>query len=382
MALLVAVPSAPAFGLQPSDEFQVPFACGESWEGSTRATHSPSSLAVDWNRDGSDLGHLVIASAPGVVESVVDLGDSSYGLHVVIDHGAGWTTLHAHLSSTFVVSGQPVDQGQTIGLLGSSGNSSSPHLHYEQRHNGSDQHAEFDEIAFTYNSWIDSRNCADVPVVGDWNGDRRSDVGTFSRRATGSLFRQRLPGGGERRLPWGKTTDQPLVGDWNGDGQFEPGVWRPTTRRFVLSTPRPEPRRIRFGESHETPLAGDWDGDGRWDVGTFDAATATFSLRAANGSLSTKSFGSTSRLPLAGDWDGDGRWTVGTFDPATATFSLDLGGGATKTIRFGSATCLPVVGNWNTDATSDVGVWDTTTGVFSERLGPRHTKTVRFGHIR
>ncbi|MEJ7745100.1 MAG: M23 family metallopeptidase [Nocardioidaceae bacterium] len=140
------------------------------------------------------------------MESVVDLGDSSYGLHVVIDHGGGWTTLHAHLSSTYVVRGQPVDQGQVIGLVGSSGNSSSPHLHYEQRLNRSDQQVQFDGTAFIYNSWIESRNCADVPVVGDWNGDRVSDVGTFSRRASGSVFRKRLPGaacarrrGGRRR---------------------------------------------------------------------------------------------------------------------------------------------------------------------------------------
>nr|MBA3233597.1 M23 family peptidase [Propionibacteriales bacterium] len=74
--------------------FQMPFACGERWEGSTRPSHSPSSLSVDWNRDANDEGHLVVASAAAVVTSVVDLGDSSYGLYIVLDHGNGWTTLH------------------------------------------------------------------------------------------------------------------------------------------------------------------------------------------------------------------------------------------------------------------------------------------------
>ena len=378
----VAAPTPAQAINSPSDDFQVPFACGESWEGSTRSSHSPSSLAIDWNSAGDDLGRLVVASAPGVVESVIDLGGSSYGLYVVIDHGADWTTLHAHLLSALVVAGQRVDQGQVIGQVGSSGGSSGPHLHYEQRLDRSDQHARFDGIDFAYNSWITSRNCADVPVVGDWNGDRRTDVGAFSRRSTGSVFRKRLPGGAQRIVAFGQTTDQPLVGDWNGDGQFEPGVWRQATQRFVLSRPRREPRRFTFGKPLATAVAGDWDGDGRWDVGTFEAATTTFSLRYAGGALSTKTFGSVGSLPITGDWDGDRRWGVGTFNPAQGRFRLDLSGGLTKKILFGTARSLPVVGHWNADAVSDVGVWGTKSGIFSQRLGPNRTRTVQFGHAR
>ncbi|MBA2445552.1 MAG: M23 family metallopeptidase [Nocardioidaceae bacterium] len=379
---VVALPLTADGALSPDEDFQVPFACGESWEGGTRPSHSPSSLAVDWNRDSNDLGHLVIASSPGVVESVKDLGDSSYGLYVVIDHGRGWSTLHAHLLTSFVVPGQRIDQGQAIGQVGSSGSSSAPHLHYEQRLDRLYTHVQFDGTSFEYDSWLDSRNCPDVPVVGDWNGDRVSDVGTFRRGAAGGVLRQRLPGGARRNLPWGKSTDQPLVGDWNGDGQFEPGVWRQARQRFILAAPRPKPRRVRFGDARDSAIAGDWDGDGRWDVGTFDAGTTTFSLRNADGYVSTKVFGSVSSLPVTGDWDGDGRWGVGTFDPATATFRLDLGAGGTKKIMFGNKLSLPVIGKWNSDAVSDVGVWNTSTGVFSERLGPNRTRTIRFGHRR
>lgn len=382
-ALTVNVMPLPAqAALSPDDDFQVPFACGESWEGGTRPSHSPSSLAVDWNRDSNDLGQLVIASAPGVVESVKNLGDSSYGLYVVIDHGGGWTTLHAHLLSSFVVPGQRIDQGQAIGQVGSSGSSSGPHLHYEQRLNRTDTHARFDGTSFEYDSWIDSRNCPDVPVVGDWNGDRVSDVGTFSRRPSGGVLRQRLPGAVRRSQPWGKSTDQPLVGDWDGDGQFEPGVFRQARQRFILAMPQAKPLRVRFGDARDWAIAGDWDGDGRWDVGTFNAGTTTFSLRNADGYVSTKIFGSVSSLPVTGDWDGDGRWGVGTYDPATATFRLDLGAGSTKTIVFGNRNSLPVIGMWNPDAVSDVGVWNPSTGVFSERLGPNRTRTIRFGHRR
>ncbi|MEJ7706034.1 MAG: M23 family metallopeptidase [Nocardioidaceae bacterium] len=365
-----------------STEFQMPFACGQEWEGSTRPTHSPSSLAVDWNRDSADAGQLVVATAPGVVESVTDLGDSSYGLYVVIDHGGGWTTLHAHLLRALVVAGQTVDIGQVIGQVGDSGSSSGAHLHYEQRLNRDDQHAVFDGTRFAYDSRLQSRNCVDVPIAGDWNGDRVSDVGTFSRRAAHGVLRERQPGGGRRVLGWGASTDQPVVGDWNGDGQFEPGVWRQLSHTFALPTARGSTRIVNFGGSRHLAVAGDWNGDGRWDVGTFNPRSQTFHLRYPGGEVSTRVFGSVDTLPLTGDWDGDGRWDVGGFDPVTATFSLDLRAGTTKSVSFGDSGSLPVIGRWNTDATSDLGVWDPATGRFSLRLGPRRVKTIRFGHIR
>ena len=61
---------------------------------------------------------------------------SSYGNYVVIDHGNGNSTLYAHMSSRAVSEGQMVSQGQTIGAVGDTGNTSGPHLHYEVRRNG------------------------------------------------------------------------------------------------------------------------------------------------------------------------------------------------------------------------------------------------------
>ncbi len=374
-------PALPAVASEVPD-WQMPFACGESWEGSTRATHHPSPYSIDWNRDRYDLGHIVSASAPGVVSSVVDLGDASYGLYVVINHGSGWTSLYAHLQKALVVAGQRVDQGQTLGLLGDSGGSSGAHLHYEQRLDKTDQPAMFDGTAFVYDSWLTSLNCGDVPIVGDWNGDRFSDVGVFGRRAGAAAFRKRFPTGNVKRVIYGLPTDTPLVGDWDADGRSDLGVWSQPTATFALKKSNGSLQVFSFGDRNDVPVTGDWNGDGRWDVGTFNPGTATFFLRDARGNLTTKVFGAVSSLPITGDWDGDGRSNVGVYDPDTTTFSLAMPDGTTKTVVYGTSTSLPVVGSWNTDGVSDLGVWDMSTGVFSKRLTAQRTERIRFGSIR
>jgi hypothetical protein len=116
--------------------FRMPFLCGQTWIASTRSNHSPQ-LAVDFNRD-NDFGDAVIASAGGTIYRIANLGDTSYGRYMIINHGNGWQTLYAHLSETFGREGQAVAQGTRIGSVGNSGGSTGAHLHYEQRYNGND----------------------------------------------------------------------------------------------------------------------------------------------------------------------------------------------------------------------------------------------------
>ncbi|MBQ9546821.1 MAG: M23 family metallopeptidase [Bacteroidales bacterium] len=83
-------------------------------------------------------GEPVYATGDGVVRvaSRNAEGLSGYGLAVFIDHGYGFQTLYAHLSSVSVSPGQKVRRGEKIGAVGSSGLSTGSHLHYEVFQNG------------------------------------------------------------------------------------------------------------------------------------------------------------------------------------------------------------------------------------------------------
>jgi murein DD-endopeptidase MepM/ murein hydrolase activator NlpD len=84
---------------------------------------------------GGALGNAIYAADSGVI---VYAGWSNYGYGnlLVIDHGNGWQTAYAHLSVIKVSCGQSVTRGSMIAAMGSTGNSSGPHLHFEMSING------------------------------------------------------------------------------------------------------------------------------------------------------------------------------------------------------------------------------------------------------
>ncbi|MBQ2739246.1 MAG: peptidoglycan DD-metalloendopeptidase family protein [Oscillibacter sp.] len=91
------------------------------------------------NHKGTDIGRVgytseIYAAKAGTV--IISTYSKSYGNYVVISHGSGNTTLYGHMSSRKVNVGQRVKQGDVIGITGSTGNSTGPHLHFEITENG------------------------------------------------------------------------------------------------------------------------------------------------------------------------------------------------------------------------------------------------------
>ena len=80
-------------------------------------------------------GTPVHTTADGVVISAEPV-TGGYGRLVVVDHGGGYQTYYAHLSKILVHAGQELRRGEVVGLVGSTGRTTAPHLHYEVRING------------------------------------------------------------------------------------------------------------------------------------------------------------------------------------------------------------------------------------------------------
>ena len=110
-------------------DFQAPFPCGESWTYSHHSQEVRRALDFIDNAGGTD-GAPALAAAAGVATRHDEPGGA--GNYIVIDHGGGWTTYYFHLQAFSVEDGTYVEQGQEVGLVGSTGASSGAHLHFEE----------------------------------------------------------------------------------------------------------------------------------------------------------------------------------------------------------------------------------------------------------
>ena len=95
---------------------------------------------------GCNYGSDIWCAAAGTVISAGENG--GYGNCVMVNHGNGYTTLYAHMSSIAVSTGQRVSQGQVLGYCGATGNVTGAHLHFEVRNSATGE--TMNPMAFSY----------------------------------------------------------------------------------------------------------------------------------------------------------------------------------------------------------------------------------------
>jgi hypothetical protein len=134
---------------------KLPLAGGKNWllttqnggnifcSGGMDSYHTGSGYySLDFDDYNSADGHITDSPIYAVASGTVDTGDygydaSSYGHWVRINHGNGYKTLYAHMAAQSLITSGTVNQGDHLGTVGSTGNSSGTHLHFQVYYNGS-----------------------------------------------------------------------------------------------------------------------------------------------------------------------------------------------------------------------------------------------------
>jgi hypothetical protein len=205
----------------------------------------------------------------------------------------------------------------------------------------------------------------DRPMLGDIDGDGRADL-ILWRASTGTWFwllssadyAYSSAGG----VQWGNNSlgDVPLLGDFDGDGRSDPAVWRASsgTWFWLLSTRgyatnAAASRQWGNQAAGDTPIVGDLDGDGRTELTVWRASTGTWFWLSSSTQYATAAsvqWGNQAAgdRPLLGDFDGDGRGDVAVWRASTGTWfwlssSSNFATGAARSRQWGSPTDVPVV---------------------------------------
>ena len=188
----------------------------------------------------------------------------------------------------------------------------------------------------------------DLPVVGDWDGDGKADVAVYREGIGGaqSYFFYRpsgTPGVNFVSIPWGITGDKPVVGDFDGDGKTDAAVFRPSSGAwFVRYSSTGQFFAVQWGANGDLPTPADYDGDGKTDVSVFRPSNGGwYRINSANNSFVGGQFGIAEDIPVAADYDGDGRVDLAVFRPSTGTWYLLRSQQGFSAVQFGSSGDRP-----------------------------------------
>jgi len=198
-----------------------------------------------------------------------------------------------------------------------------------------------------------------TPIIGDWDGTGKDDVGMVVEVNGKSVFLTYVPVTGQsRRILYPIGT--PLVGDWDNDGHSDVGIVTEVNgkaRYMLYSLTSEESLQVTYPLG--TPIVGDWDGDGNDDVGAVVEVNgkAKYLMYSPTTGQSLAAVTYPIGTPIVGDWDGDGKDDIGVVVELNGKaqylmYSPTTGQSQKVTYPIGT----PIVGDWDGDGKDDVGV--------------------------
>ncbi|WP_406701360.1 Ig-like domain-containing protein (plasmid) [Singulisphaera sp. Ch08] len=198
----------------------------------------------------------------------------------------------------------------------------------------------------------------DIPLLGDFNGDGRSDLAVYRPSTAQWLVQGIFPANG---IQFGyANVDLPAPADYYGTGTTTLATFRPTTGEWFIAgdgTP------IKLGRQGDTPVPADYDGDGKADIAVFEPASSTnptrWLIRGSSSGLQTIVYGGANDIPVPGDYDGVGRSQIAVFRPGSALWYI---AGHGQPIQFGGTKDIPVPADYNGDGKIDIAVYRPSSG--------------------
>ncbi|WIX88951.1 FG-GAP-like repeat-containing protein [Amycolatopsis sp. DG1A-15b] len=225
----------------------------------------------------------------------------------------------------------------------------------------------------------------EIPLSGDFNGDGKDDIATFTRGTAGDAFAAASDGtrfvGTTQQ--WNDNlafdTEIPLSGDFNGDGKVDAIVFKRGTSGDVVVAlsdgtkfGTPALWHDYFGIQAEVPAVGDFNGDGKDDIALFVRGTAgdvyvalSDGTKFGTSALWHGDFGFNDEQPAVGDFNGDGKDDIAVFARGTSGDVFAALSDGTKftgtSVKwhdyFGIQNEVPAVGDFNGDGKDDIAVF-------------------------
>lgn len=166
--------------------------------------------------------------------------------------------------------------------------------------------------------------------------------------------------GNRECVQWGMLGDIPVGGDYDGDRFTDDTVYRPSNGVWYIrqSSGRNLFTAVQWGTVGDKPVPADYDYDGITDTAIYRPSTGTWwVLRSSDGTHFGFQFGIASDIPLTGDYDGDGRADFVVYRPSSGIWYQFLTTVGFRAIQFGISTDIPVPGDYDGDGRHDVAVF-------------------------